>query len=211
MTKIIGMERGELLETTQAKNTLSSCRVPGLETDTLSTFSESRHVVVLHKGSAYKVDVIQANGQPLSAEEIYQQLRAVTMARREDASPSIAPFTALDRPTWASMRESLIQRGASESINVMESAILALSLEERTAPDTRSEVIEATRLGNNVPQQARYYDKTINLVVFKDGKAGILMEHTILLYILFLLYLFVVLFIYVLFMCYMLPSCKKKS
>ncbi|XP_013384130.1 uncharacterized protein LOC106154348 [Lingula anatina] len=174
LTNCIGMERGEQLETSQAHYMLSSCRVPGLEMDTLATFTDSQHVVVLQKGAAFKVDVIQPNGQPVSLEKIYRQLQAVT--RHDGAPPSIAPFSALDRPTWAGIRESLIQRGASDAIHVMESAILALSLEEKSAPDTRSKILEATRLGNDTQQC--YYDKVINLVVYKDGKTGMLVEHT---------------------------------
>ena len=53
----------------QYERLFNTTRVPGLETDKLVHFSESRHFAVLHKGKYYKL-FFQINGRMLTCAEL---------------------------------------------------------------------------------------------------------------------------------------------
>ncbi|XP_063075757.1 uncharacterized protein si:ch211-256m1.8 isoform X2 [Engraulis encrasicolus] len=59
----------------------------------------------------------------------------------------------------------------------MESAILAVSLEDGPAPTDLASTLNAVRLGGRGWKCLRYYDKVVNMVVFKDSVAGLVFEH----------------------------------
>jgi hypothetical protein len=64
-------------ETKQLSELFATVRRPGPETDTLASFSGSRHVVVWKAGRAYAVDILDEMGTPISAVWIKAQLRAI--------------------------------------------------------------------------------------------------------------------------------------
>ncbi|XP_059203414.1 uncharacterized protein LOC131982810 [Centropristis striata] len=61
----------------------------------------------------------------------------------------------------------------------MESAVLTLCLEDCNAPSELADILNAVRLGGGGDAPClRYYDKVVNLVVFKDSTAGMVFEHS---------------------------------
>ena len=80
----------------------------------------------------FQVDVINEDNSQVDAEVILEQLTAIV--NYSSAPPSIARFTAGQRPVWSEIRDTLLAEGAGDAIGVMESALLVLSLENCPAP-----------------------------------------------------------------------------
>lgn len=83
------------------------------------------------------------------------------VAKQSDL-PVICSLSALERKSWAVYREKIQEQGgeALTSLEVMESAILALCLEDCDAPSELADVLNAVRLrGGGDNPCLRYYDK----------------------------------------------------
>lgn len=81
-----------------------------------------------------------------------------------DDSSVICSLSALQRKTWAAIREEILVQGgkAVESLGVMESAVLTLCLEDQDAPPDVGDVLNSVRLGGEGGGPClRYYDKVL--------------------------------------------------
>lgn len=101
---------------------------------------------------------------PLPLHDIYAQLAHVMCLPEAQAlqdPSSICGLSARHRHTWNSTREEILKAGgeAAESLGVMESGILALSLDDCPAPDNLADILNAVRLGGADGRCLRYYDK----------------------------------------------------
>uniref|UniRef100_UPI003AAD9B97 uncharacterized protein n=1 Tax=Centroberyx gerrardi TaxID=166262 RepID=UPI003AAD9B97 len=101
-------------------------------------------------------------------------------AGKKNDPPAICSLSALERKAWAALREEILQQGgaAATSLELMESAVLALSLEDCNPPSELADILNAVRLGGGDRPSLRYYDKVVNVVVFKDSTAGMVFEHS---------------------------------
>lgn len=97
--------------------------------------------------------------------DIYNQLAKVVdqpRAGEENNPTAICSLSALERKTWASIREEILEKGgaAAASLGVMESAVLTLCLEDGNAPSALADILNAVRLGGEGDSPSlRYYDK----------------------------------------------------
>lgn len=96
--------------------------------------------------------------------KLYTQLAHVihlpTASTVQDPS-TICGLSALNRKAWYAVREEILKAGgeAAGSLGVMDSAILALSLEDCSAPVDLANTLNVVRLGVGNSQCLRYYDK----------------------------------------------------
>ncbi len=177
--------RGRPQSMEQHKYLFSSTRIPGAELDTSRTpYSETwpgpsreRHVVVLHKGRMFRMDVLGEDGTPHSLGDLESGLRAVMKAAAEPAAPdsSVGHLTTMARAEWAGTRESLIalHPGNAESLEVIETALFCVCLED-FAPAGVQEACDELLHGD---RGNRWFDKAVSIVVFEDGRAGLNIEH----------------------------------
>jgi carnitine O-acetyltransferase len=151
----------------------SSTRIPGASRDRLTTYADSRHVVVVHGGRFFALDVLDARGRTCSVASIERALgQIVDDAPR--ARPSPGALTSDRRRTWAGVREHRVLGG--ELLDAVERAILVLVLDDGSpaAPSTA----DAARLFLHGDGRNRWFDKSIQLVVAANGLAGFCMEHS---------------------------------
>ncbi|XP_051905816.1 uncharacterized protein si:ch211-256m1.8 [Hippocampus zosterae] len=176
------------LEQTQQSEVFAATRIPGKSHDEIKVYPESIHAIVTCAGGVFSVDILQRSSAdgPLSARSflaIYKQLAKVLEQPgpgNESDPLAICRFSALERKSWAAIREEIMQKGGASatSLKLMESAVLALSLEDCCAPSELADILKAVRLGGEGDGPClRYYDKVLNLVVFKNGTAGMMFEH----------------------------------
>lgn len=106
-----------------------------------------------------------------SFHDIYNQLVRVMDQPRaaKDYDPSvICSLSSLERKVWASSREEILEHGGATaaSLGLMESALLALCLDENNAPPEMAAVLNALKLGVGGKQSPclRYYDKVFDLI-----------------------------------------------
>ncbi|XP_058875397.1 carnitine O-acetyltransferase-like [Acipenser ruthenus] len=177
------LEGDAALEQTQRSELFSACREPGETRDQIKIYPDSLHAALLYQGSAFPLQLLSQAGDPLPLPQIHSQLLGAVRTPPGASLPlpaSPCSLTALERPVWHALREDLLSRGAGGSLRTLESAVLALALEDCPSPDPRDPTAALTsiRLGSPETRGMRHYDKVLNLVVFSDGSAGLLFEHS---------------------------------
>jgi carnitine O-acetyltransferase len=170
--------RGAPQSMVQHKYLFSATRIPGEVLDSARTPyregwegpSHERHIVVFHRDTPFRMDVIAGDGRPYSAEQIADGLRAILKDDHETDVPA-GHFTTKARAEWAASRQALIDAGNAEALETIETALFCVCLDDFT-PSTTLEAADRLLHGAN-----RWYDKAVSLIVFEDGTAGINVEH----------------------------------
>lgn len=169
----------------QYRRIFSTERVPGAERDELrSPISEDRrgdpeaaHIMVLHQGNMYRMEVLGPDGKPLAAGQIRRGLQAVVEAS-EKAGPNrdaLGALTGMERTQWATAREELrqIDPQNAESLVTIEKALFAVALESNNT----SSIQELTAGLMHGEPRNRWYDKSFTLIAYPDGRLGMNFEH----------------------------------
>ncbi|CAL1572859.1 unnamed protein product [Knipowitschia caucasica] len=182
------LEGNAATERTQQSEAFSSCRLPGAAQDQFKVYPDSLHAIVTCASGVFSVDILKRPrpGGPLcpcSFSDIYSQLAQVLAHPRTEehsGALTVCGLSSLERKTWAGIRKKILGQGpeAAGALELMESAVLTLSLEDSDAPSELANILNAVRLGAEGAPCLRYYDKVTNLVVFRDSTAGMLFEHT---------------------------------
>lgn len=162
------------LDMSQYARLFCSTRIPELKKDRLATYESARHMLVMRNGNFYVFDAINANGDIVPTATIYQNLKYIV----EDPSPSpkfpVGVLTAESRETWANMRRALIaQPGNEEVMKMIDSAIFVMCLDDHGVDS----VADATRTFLHGDGGNRWFDKSFQLILCKDGKAAVNFEH----------------------------------
>ena len=131
-------------------------------------YPDSLHAIVTCVGGVFPVDILSRGSDglmhPLPVSDIYHQL-ALAMSYASSSGQSNAPvicgLSALDRKSWAALREEIMKQGgvAAGSLGLMESAVVALSLEDCDAHPEMANILNTVRLGAGDGPCLRYYDK----------------------------------------------------
>jgi carnitine O-acetyltransferase len=177
-TLAIETEGGVPLEMDQYRNCFSTYRIPQPVCDRHMSHADSSHIAVLVAGRVYKI-TIAADKRSVAPEDINlalaRILQDVGRTRDTNDNPEPCMFTALPREYWARTREMMQQDEQNQQLlRVLNEALLVVCLDIHCAPATLAETLGLLRDGN---AQNRYYDKTAQIVVFQNGKAGLCFEH----------------------------------
>ena len=167
---------------TPFKYLFNSCRVPvaGSDQSVIYPASDSRnnHVVVIHKRQFFSFVATEnetKQWEPKSLKELTRQLQTVRqLAYSGMDAPAVGGFCGGHRDAWSTAREQMIQDGNQSFLEAVQSAILIVCLDDKK-PSTREEVGRALWHGDC---RDRWYDKTVELVIFGNGKAGLMGEHS---------------------------------
>lgn len=167
----------------QYKRLFGTCRIPGEECDEIIHYSpeESNFIVVLCKGSYFKVPCYSRHGRRLYAHEIEAQLNFI-IQRAEELAPNIseaeakvAAFTAARRDQWAKWRQRYFIGGVNKtSLEAIQKCAFMVVLDENE-PKT---LTEAAYLSMHGDGSDRFFDKSFQLIVYKNGKIGLNCEHS---------------------------------
>ncbi|MEJ2887432.1 choline/carnitine O-acyltransferase [Actinomycetospora aeridis] len=168
----------------QHKYLFSSTRIPGDDQDTARTPytdawpgpSRERHVLVLVRGHAYRMDVLGPDGVAHTADEIADGLRAIRAQVGESRGPGVGALTTKARAEWAASRRALLAEGNAAPLDDVETALFAVALEDEPGDDARDDrAVGKQLLGGDSAD--RWFDKAVTFVVLPDGTAGINTEH----------------------------------
>jgi carnitine O-acetyltransferase len=179
------MLRGRPLSMVQNQYLFSTTRIPGAVQDTVrAPYSDAapgpsttRHIVVFHRDTPFRLDVLDADGQPYHRDDLAAALRAIMTDGPflDDPSTSVGNLTTMARAEWAAARQSLLDAdpGNAAALDEVETALFCLCLEDLTPADVQQagDQLLAGDSGN------RWFDKSFSLIVFADGTAGINVEH----------------------------------
>ncbi|CAJ1057385.1 carnitine O-palmitoyltransferase 1%2C liver isoform isoform X1 [Xyrichtys novacula] len=168
----------------QWERMFNTTRIPGSETDMLQHMNESKHIAVYHKGRFYKVWMFY-DGRLLLPREIEQQMERI-LADQSEPSPGeekLAALTAGERIPWAKARETYFCRGKNkQSLDAIEKAAFFVTLDdteqrfEESNPVKSLDSYAKSLLHGNCHD--RWFDKSFNLIVFKNGTMGLNAEHS---------------------------------
>ncbi|MBB4906023.1 carnitine O-acetyltransferase [Actinophytocola algeriensis] len=175
--------RGQPLSMAQQRFLFSTTRIPGAEQDTVRAPysadapgpSTARHIVVFHRSTMFRLAVLAEDGRPYGRDDIADALRAIIKsdATVDDPSTAVGHLTTMARAEWATTRESLREAGNAEALEEIETALFCLCLDENT-PGNTEQACDQLLHGNS---GNRWFDKSLSLIVFADGSAGINLEH----------------------------------
>ncbi|CAK4071382.1 unnamed protein product [Aphanomyces euteiches] len=159
---------------TAYKYMFNSCRIPRRDADSYRIYdpAQNHHIVVMRNNKFFKV---HQGPKPLSFLEWTTVLTNILDIAGGKES-SIGVLSSEDRDVWADARTQLLADGNEATLREIESAVLILCLDDES-PTSRTEVAQALWHGNG---RNRFYDKCVQLIVFANGKAGILAEHSML-------------------------------
>ncbi|XP_061628497.1 carnitine O-palmitoyltransferase 1, liver isoform isoform X3 [Phyllopteryx taeniolatus] len=168
----------------QWERMFNTTRIPGLETDILQHTNESKHIAVYHKGRFFKVWMFY-DGRLLLPREIEQQMERI-LADKSEPLPGeerLAALTAGDRTPWAKCRDAHFGRGKNkQSLDAIEKAAFFVTLDET---EQRFEESSPVKSLDSYAKSLlhgkcydRWFDKSFNLIVFKNGTMGLNAEHS---------------------------------
>ncbi|XP_069750811.1 carnitine O-palmitoyltransferase 1, liver isoform-like isoform X2 [Narcine bancroftii] len=116
----------------QYERMFNSSRIPGLDSDILQHLTDSKHIVVYHRGRYFKV-CLYHNGRLLRPCEIQLQMQKIL----DDTSPpqpgeeKLAALTAGDRVPWARARRSFFSHGRNKlALDAIEKGAFFVTLDD---------------------------------------------------------------------------------
>ena len=167
------------LDMTQYRRSFfATSRIPKKGTDKLCLFQDSSCAVVLYRGSAFRVELFH-DGELISPHLIERQLSSILRNSSQDKfeiEDAIGVGTALDRDLWARIRSSAEEDFENKkSLQIVDRALFVVALDLDFHPSEIQEAAEFIRHGDF---SNRWHEKSFQLIIFGNGKAGIQFEHS---------------------------------
>ena len=156
----------------QYKNLFCATRIPQKGKDNVVIAEGKRHIIVLFNAHIFTLDIINEQGEISSFSEIDAALQQILATA--EAGQNIGILTTMEREAWAANRIALLNRKNKTQIKQMEEAVFALCLDEKS-PDDLVEISQMLLHGDG---KNRFFDKSLQFIVFKNGKTGVNFEHT---------------------------------
>nr|XP_055064873.1 carnitine palmitoyltransferase 1Aa (liver) [Misgurnus anguillicaudatus] len=168
----------------QYERMFNTSRIPGIETDSVQHVSDSRHIAVFHRGRYFKVWLFY-DGRLLLPREIEQQMERILMDTSEPqpGEENLAALTAGNRVPWACARNAYFRHGRNkQSLDAVEKAAFFVTLDDTEQHyDLNDPVKSLDRYAKSLLHGKcydRWFDKSFNLIIFKNGTMGINAEHS---------------------------------
>ncbi|KAI8971690.1 acyltransferase ChoActase/COT/CPT [Mycotypha africana] len=176
-TLSVEMAKGEPMCMDSYKYMFNNCRMPKKPSDYEAIFDpvNNNHIVVLRKNKFYVVDTIH-DGQQLSTAELQHQFEQIINDAGSLKGLAIGALTSDNRDNWTEYRERLVAASPenAKALEKIESSDFIICLDDST-PVTRDEGSRACWHGDG---RNRFFDKPLQFIVFENGKAGFMGEHS---------------------------------
>ena len=168
----------------QYERIFNTCRIPGKETDKIMHLNDSSHVAVFHRGRFFRL-TFHHRGRLLQPKQIEFLLDKIVADKEKptEGEEYISSLTALDRATWAKIREEKLMASPinRKSLKTIENAAFVVILEDddfEFDPQDPSKLDTYGQLLLHGKGNDRWYDKSLNLIVSKNGRCGFNVEHS---------------------------------
>ncbi|RNE99749.1 putative carnitine O-palmitoyltransferase II [Trypanosoma conorhini] len=168
------------LDMSQYSSLMNSTRLPGTLKDEVRCFSYTPHIIVQFRGHQYVVNVADSECRPLPEEQIYARLKAIIDLNPSPPKVDIGVFTSTDRPTWHAVRTEMLRDNENQNnFELLDSAMFVMNLDDDVDVDFLNcrGAVDATRV-SLVKNTNRWWDKSISVIVTKDGFLAINFEHS---------------------------------
>ncbi|XP_069378643.1 carnitine O-palmitoyltransferase 2, mitochondrial [Paralichthys olivaceus] len=162
------------LDMSQYFRLFNSTRIPKCGGDKLFTNEKGRHLLIMRKGNMYVFDIVDRDGNLVKPAEIQSHLQYILSDPTPAPTFPLGVLTSENRDVWAGLRERLIAAGNAEKLNLIDSAIFCLCLDDETMRD-HIDISHNMLHGDGCN---RWYDKSFSIILTKDGQAAINFEHS---------------------------------
>lgn len=168
--------RGTPLSMEQNKYLFSETRIPGVEQDTVRMQfpSTARHIAVFYKGHIFSLDVLNVENLPYAREDLQDSIQEIMSGATAPVADNeaVGHLTTKARAEWVETRQALLVDNQS-ALDTIETALFCVCLED-ISPQDAKQASDQLLHGNSAN---RWFDKSISLIVFANGQAGINIEH----------------------------------
>ncbi|TXR55009.1 choline/carnitine O-acyltransferase [Reinekea thalattae] len=170
----VDQQKGAPLCMNQYKNLFSSIRIPQPQTDVFKVSANRQHIVVLYNQCIFKLNVLQQDATPRSPKAIECDLDFILS--HQQSGQNLGILTSLPRSEWSEKRQDLLALSEKnqQAMAIIEQAAFVLCLDQQS-PEETVELSKQLLHGSGCD---RFFDKSLQFVVFKNGKTGINFEHT---------------------------------
>ncbi|CEG68463.1 Putative Carnitine O-acetyltransferase [Rhizopus microsporus] len=169
--------KGEPMCMDSYKYMFNNCRIAHKPSDLKATFDpiKNTHIIAIRKNKFYFIDTVY-NGQQLSTKEFEQQFQRVIDDAGDIKGIPVGVLTSENRDKWCDYRDGLLAANPNNKkiMDKIESASFVVCLDDLT-PFTRDELVRACWHGDG---RNRFFDKPLQFIVFDNGKAGFMGEHS---------------------------------
>lgn len=158
------------LEMEQYRRCFATHRRPRPGCDELVSVANAHHITVLMDGRVYAIPVDPQ--QPPALDALQQAFDAIVENGDADDGIEVAPgmLSALPREQWARHRDELLRDARNaQTLSLLEKALFVVCLD----PGVTAGLSANLHDGNS---HNRFYDKSMQIVVMEQGKAGLCFE-----------------------------------
>ncbi|QRW17279.1 carnitine O-acetyltransferase [Rhizoctonia solani] len=163
------------------------CRVPGTDGKDFSVSfaqagdtGDSGHVVVIRNGRLWRVDASAPDGGLLGTDELQKQFDYIYQ-HSEEPTPGVGVLTSNNRDVWAKDYQALREIPANaEILREIESCAFIVCL-DKGRPQGPAELSRASWHGGLKGEELgnRWVDKPCQFIVYDNGEAGFMGEHSV--------------------------------
>ncbi|XP_042367555.1 carnitine O-acetyltransferase-like [Plectropomus leopardus] len=171
--------KGQPLCMKQYEQLFSSCRIPGLQLDTMEYYT-NKHITVAHSGQFFKLEVYNSDGSPLTVDQLCVQLERICSASLENTMEPVGILTTQRRDVWHKVYNNLIKdKTNKESVLAIQSSIFTVCLDGAMLPASGDESCKSACAhflhggGSQWNSANRWFDKGMQLLIGEDGAYGI--------------------------------------
>ncbi|KAI9478378.1 MAG: acyltransferase ChoActase/COT/CPT [Benjaminiella poitrasii] len=169
--------KGEPICMDSYKYMFNNCRIAKKPSDLAASFDpfKNTHIIAIRKNKFFVVETVQ-NGVQLNTNELELQFQKVIDQAGQLKGIPVGVLTAWNRDKWTDARDALLAANPinKQVIEKIETASFVVCLDD-LAPKTRDELCRACWHGDG---RNRYFDKPLQFIVFENGKAGFMGEHS---------------------------------
>ncbi|KJH49406.1 Choline/Carnitine O-acyltransferase, partial [Dictyocaulus viviparus] len=150
-----------------------------------SNENQQRHIIVLHNGHVFTIPVLTNAGQPLPLSTLKTLFKEIVERSPQRLDYSVGIVSSDNRDKWAEIYEQL-KAHPSNSINLscIEDALFAVCLDQEFEAleddEEKDEFAKQCLHGGGSKSNScnRWFDKTLQFVIGKNGSVGVTYEHT---------------------------------
>eukprot|EP00043_Microstomoeca_roanoka_P013995 m.137782 g.137782 ORF g.137782 m.137782 type:complete len:785 (-) comp15901_c0_seq1:477-2831(-) len=170
----------------QYPRTFGTTRIPQRDEDYLLTVP-SKHFTVLCKGHFYLVKIVGPKGEQLTPRDFEKQFQFIVDDAEKGTPPTyceqyLPAMTASDRNAWADFRDHFMSSGVTRaSLEAVERSAFFVVLDDFEPEQPNDCISEPNQQAMSLLHgngHNRWFDKSISLIVFKNGRCGTNCEHT---------------------------------
>uniref|UniRef100_A0A3B4FLK3 Carnitine O-acetyltransferase-like n=1 Tax=Pundamilia nyererei TaxID=303518 RepID=A0A3B4FLK3_9CICH len=172
----------------QYSQLLSTCRIPGLERDSVVFHAKignpPKHITVVYNSQFFVVEVYHNDGTPLTVDQLCVQMESICTSTSETNTEPVGILTTLDRDSWSKAYLSMKDQTNKESLSAIERSIFTLCL-DRAIPRESDKYGTCdfhliTHGGGSQWNSAnRWFDKSLQIIVAEDGSWGLNLIHIV--------------------------------